>query len=86
MARAAAPGSQEISHGTAKTEVDGSFEVQFVAKPDSLCPKRRSRRSPFTCMSMQLTALVKRAQPNEASVSVTRPASDHFGRRMANAG
>ena len=27
--------SQEIAHGTARTETDGSFKVEFVAKPDA---------------------------------------------------
>jgi hypothetical protein len=32
--RPQAQGSQEIAHGTARTETDGSFTVEFVAKPD----------------------------------------------------
>ena len=27
-------GSQEITHGTAETQADGSFKIQFIAKPD----------------------------------------------------
>ena len=27
-------GSQEIAHGTAETGADGSFKIQFIAKPD----------------------------------------------------
>ncbi len=29
-----AQGSQEIAHGTAQTETDGSFKIEFMAKPD----------------------------------------------------
>ncbi len=32
-------GSQEIAHGTARTEVDGTFKIEFTARPDrSLSP------------------------------------------------
>ncbi len=27
-------GAQEITHGTAETQADGSFKIQFIAKPD----------------------------------------------------
>ena len=26
--------AQEITHGTAETQADGSFKIQFIAKPD----------------------------------------------------
>jgi uncharacterized protein YfaS (alpha-2-macroglobulin family) len=29
-----AQGSQEITHGTARTQVDGTFKIEFVARPD----------------------------------------------------
>ncbi len=32
--------SQEISHGTARTGADGSFEVEFTAKPDLSVPEK----------------------------------------------
>lgn len=32
--------SQEIAHGTVKTEVDGSFKIEFVAKPDLSVPEK----------------------------------------------
>jgi len=32
--------SAEIAHGTARTETDGSFTIQFVAKPDLKVPEK----------------------------------------------
>ena len=32
--------SQEIAHGTASTETDGSFKIEFVAKPDPTAPEK----------------------------------------------
>jgi len=32
--------SQEIAHGTTKTEADGTFTVQFVARPDRSVPEK----------------------------------------------
>src|SRR6185436_2905876 len=32
-------GSQEIAHGTTRTETDGSFKFEFVAKPDLSVPE-----------------------------------------------
>ncbi|MGA2253985.1 MAG: MG2 domain-containing protein, partial [Thermoguttaceae bacterium] len=33
-------GSQEIAHGTAETQADGSFKIQFIAKPDLSVPEK----------------------------------------------
>jgi uncharacterized protein YfaS (alpha-2-macroglobulin family) len=32
--------SQEIAHGIARTDVDGSFKIEFLAKPDSSVPEK----------------------------------------------
>jgi uncharacterized protein YfaS (alpha-2-macroglobulin family) len=32
--------SQEIAHGTARTETDGSFKIEFAAKPDPKVPEK----------------------------------------------
>ena len=33
-------GAQEIAHGTAETQADGSFKIQFIAKPDLSVPEK----------------------------------------------
>ena len=33
-------GSQEIAHGTAETQADGSFTIRFIAKPDLSVPEK----------------------------------------------
>src|ERR1035441_8575574 len=32
--------SQEIAHGTVRTETDGSFKIEFAAKPDPKVPEK----------------------------------------------
>ncbi|MBO94967.1 MAG: hypothetical protein CMI32_08755 [Opitutales bacterium] len=40
--------SQEIAHGTARTGADGSFEVEFTAKPDLSVPEKDEPTFRFT--------------------------------------
>ncbi len=40
LADAAAVRRQEIAHGTAETEADGTFTIKFVAKPDLTVPEK----------------------------------------------
>src|SRR5208283_1680493 len=38
--RPAQTGSQEIGHGAARTETDGTFSITFAAKPDEKVPEK----------------------------------------------
>ena len=40
--------AQEIAHGTARTGADGSFEVEFTAKPDLSVPEKDEPTFRFT--------------------------------------
>ena len=77
--------SQEIAHGTAETAADGTFKIQFIAKPD--LSVRRKRRAGLPLRGLGRRDRHQRRNPFRPAGRAGRlhgPAGLAGGRRMAH--
>ena len=62
--------AQEIAHGFAITEVDGSFPIQFLAKPDPAVPEKAMSRSSVTRSRPDVTDTTGETRSNQRTIQV----------------
>ena len=61
--------SQEIAHGFASTKTDGTFQVEFVAKPDTTVPEKDEPTFHYT-VSADVTDSTGETRSGQVSVNV----------------
>ena len=70
-ARRGAQGSQEIAHGTASTGTDGTFKIEFVAKPDPSVAEKDEASFNFTVHADVTDTAGETVRSTQASTSVS---------------